>query len=46
MESAVSALICFGRLLHHLRGAWRCTTELACIVNATITVAVDEDPGF
>jgi len=48
MESIISVLIATGRLLGHLRGAWRCTCEIACIVNSTIGIApdVDPDPGF
>jgi hypothetical protein len=47
METIVSLLIAAGRLAGHLRGAWRCTCEIACIVNATAGVQdVVDDPGF
>lgn len=44
----VDILINTGRLLGHLRGAWRCSCEIACIVNATIEMYPDleEDLGL
>lgn len=35
VKEMVDALICVGRLLNHLRGAWRCTCELAVVLNVT-----------
>lgn len=48
MGSIVEILIATGRLLGHLRGAWRCSCEIAVIVNNTFGVVpeVDPDPGF
>lgn len=46
METAVAVLIATGNLLRHLRGAWKCTCEIACIINTTVAIDVDPDPGF
>jgi len=40
VNQMIDAFICLGRLLGHLRGAWRCTCELAVVVNST--TGVDE----
>lgn len=34
----IDVVICIGRLLHHLRGAWQCSCQLAVAVNATVDV--------
>lgn len=48
MGTLLEVLIATGRMLGHLRGAWRCGCQIAVIVNATLEVApdVDTDPGF
>jgi len=42
VETIVNTVICVGRLLGHLRGAWRCTCEIAVILDA----AIEPTPGL
>lgn len=46
MGTFIDVLVKAGQLLHHVRGAWRCTCEIAVIVNSTISTDLDPDPGF
>lgn len=36
MDTFLNLVVLGGRLIQHLRGAWRCTCEIAVVVNASI----------
>lgn len=55
LNRMLNLIIAIGRLCGHLKGAWRCTCEIACIVDTAVSEnnpaeelldGVIQDPGF
>lgn len=47
----IDMIVAIGRLAYHLKGAWKCTCEIAVIVDThlgtdDLVTQVVEDPGF